>query len=72
MVFDVVGDADQADGGGGQQQCADRAIDGAVRDVEQFVVRGVALEPLMQPGQGLAVGLQIVEKIGAHDVSSSG
>ena len=61
MVFDVVGDADQPDGGGGQQQGADRAVDGAVGDVEQFVGRGVALEPLMQSGQGLVVGLQVVE-----------
>ena len=72
MVFDVVGDADQADGGGGQQQGADRAVDGPVGDVEQLVGGGVALEPLMQSGQRLVIGLQVVEKVGAHAVSSSG
>ena len=39
VALDVVGDADQADGGGGQQQRADRGVDGAVGDVEQPVGR---------------------------------
>ena len=57
MVFDVVGDADKPDGGGGQQQGADGAVDGAVGDVEQFVGGGVALESLMKAGHRVVVGL---------------
>ena len=72
VVLDVVGDADQADGGRGQQQGADGTVDGSVGDVEQTVGGGDALEPVMQPGQRLVVGLQFVEKVGTHAVSSSG
>jgi hypothetical protein len=72
VVFDVVGNSDQADGGGGQQQGADRAVDGAVGNVEEFVGGGVALQPLMQSGQRRVVGMQFVENVGGHAVSSSG
>src|SRR5829696_9211527 len=45
VVLDVVGDADQADGGGGQEQLADWAVYGAVGDVEQVVLGRLPLQP---------------------------
>ncbi len=72
VAFDVVGHADQPDRGGGQQQGADRAVDGAVGDVEQLTGCRVVFQPTMQSGQGLVVGLQLVEKVSAHGVWSSG
>jgi hypothetical protein len=57
MVFDVVGDADKPDGGGGQQQRADGAVDGAVCDIEQFVGGGFALESLVKARHGVVVGV---------------
>ena len=40
MVLGLVGDPDQARFGGGQQEGADRAVDGAVGDVEDAVLLG--------------------------------
>ena len=51
------GHPDQALLGGGQQQRADRAVDGAVGDVEQAVLLGRGGQPGVQPAQpGRVVG----------------
>ena len=73
MVFDVVGHPDQPEGGGGQQQGADRGVGGAVGDVEQPAGVGVPFEAAVQPFQrGIFVGQWCSENVVAHGFSSSG
>jgi hypothetical protein len=45
VVLDVVSDAHESAGRGGQQQRADGRVDGTVRDVEQAFAFGGMLEP---------------------------
>jgi hypothetical protein len=71
VALDVVGDPYQADGRGGQQQRADRGVDGAVGDVEHAGVVGAVLEPSMQSRQRGLVRVEAFEKVDTHDVWSS-
>ena len=57
VVFAGVGDADQALFGRGQQQRPDRAVDGAVGDVEQAVALGRGRESEVEVGQFACSGL---------------
>jgi hypothetical protein len=56
VVLEVVSDAHESAGRGGQQQRADGRLDGTVRDVEQALAIGSLLEPAVQPRQRVIVG----------------
>ena len=64
-----VGDPDQPGRGGGQQQRADRRVEGAVGDVEQALVLGLGDEPGVQRGQ-LVLGRGRAEQLGGVVVGS--
>jgi hypothetical protein len=63
VVFHGEGDTDQAGIGRGQQQRADRTVDGAIGDVEDAVGRGRGRQLMMQPGQ-----VVVVHAVGASEL----
>ena len=63
VVFAGVGDADQALVGGRQEQRSDRAVDGAVGDVEDAVPRCRGGQPAVQVGQSVGSGFGAARQV---------
>ena len=79
MILDFVRNADEAEFGCGQQQCADRRVDGAIADIEDPVGLRGRDEASVQPSQiGLVARicpLDLADQIvfvGVHDVRPFG